>query len=224
MHSRTAHFPATRPPSAFTPATEVDLCGHATLAAAHTLIEQNLVSNTSPIGFQTRSGELICTKSGSRITLNFPATPAHDKVDSDTASEVLATVGLRNATVLQTRFDLVIVLNDAEIVRTLRPDFNAMQQIETRGVMVTAPGNTSGVDFISRFFAPRCGINEDPVTGSAHCCLAPYWGERLSKTTLVGYQASARGGTVYCEVAADRVLLTGSAVTVLEGRIMVDSD
>ncbi len=206
----------------FTPATEVDLCGHATLAAAHTLVEQNLVDVNDPILFQTRSGELTCNQSGARITLDFPSTPARDDVDSSTSNAVLASLGLNDAIVLQTKFDLVVVLGEAEIVRTLRPDFNAMNQIETRGIMVTAPSNTSGVDFVSRFFAPRCGIDEDPVTGSAHCCLAPYWGERLSKTTLVGYQMSARGGTVFCEVAGDRVLLTGSAVTVLEGRLLVD--
>ncbi len=206
----------------FTPATEVDLCGHATLAAAHTLGEQNLVEPNLPVRFQTRSGELTSIQTGSRITLDFPATPATDSVDPVTAQAVLATLGLQDATVLQTKFDLVVVVGEAEIVQTLRPDFNAMERIRTRGVMITALGNKSGVDFVSRFFAPSYGINEDPVTGSAHCCLAPYWGERLSKTTLVGYQASAQGGTVFCEVAGDRVLLTGSALTVLEGRLLVE--
>ncbi|TWU39488.1 PhzF family phenazine biosynthesis protein [Novipirellula artificiosorum] len=208
----------------FTPATEVDLCGHATLAAAHTLIEQKRVDTSLPIRFQTRSGELRCTRSGSRITLDFPATPARNDVEASTATTLLAALGIAEGTVLQSRLDLLVVVDEGQIVQSLRPDFNALERVEKRGVMVTAPGQTADVDFISRYFAPRCGINEDPVTGSAHCCLAPYWSEELGKTSLVGYQASARGGAVRCEVAGDRVLLTGTAVTVLEGRLLVDPE
>ncbi len=206
----------------FTPATEVDLCGHATLAAAHTLVEQNRVDSNSPILFQTRSGELPCTLSGSRITLNFPIAPAADDVDSNTSNALVAALGIEEAIILRTKFDLVAIVSAPSIVESLRPDFNALANIETRGTMITAVSNTSGVDFVSRFFAPRFGIDEDPVTGSAHCCLALYWGKRLNKSTLVGYQSSSRGGTVHCEVAGDRVLLTGSAVTVLEGLLLVD--
>lgn len=208
----------------FTPATEVDLCGHATLAAAHTLVEQKRVDRNSPIRFQTRSGELPCTYSASRITLHFPATKARDDVDSKLTRDVLASLGIQSATVQRTKFDLMVVVTDAELVQAICPNFNALKRIETRGVMVTAPSKDSGIDFLSRFFAPACGINEDPVTGSAHCCLAPYWAEQLGKTSLVGYQSSVRGGTVYCEVVGDRVLLTGSATTVLEGRLLVDAD
>ncbi len=205
----------------FTPTTEVDLCGHATLAAAHTLIEQNLVTTGLPIRFQTRSGELSCAQSGSRITLDFPLTSSNANVDSSTKIALLAALGLEAAMFMRTKFDLIAVVNDVSIVESLRPNFNLLEQIETRGVMVTAPSQNTGIDFVSRFFAPRCGINEDPVTGSAHCCLAPYWGERLKKTSLIGYQASSRGGTVYCEVTGDRVQLTGDAVTVLKGRLIV---
>jgi len=205
----------------FTPATEVDLCGHATLASAHTLIEQDRVDILSPIRFQTRSGELRCTQSGSRITLDFPATPAKNDVDASTATTLLAALGIAKATVLRSKYDLVVVVEGAEIVKSLRPDFNALQRIETRGVMVTALSQAADVDFVSRFFAPRCSINEDPVTGSAHCCLAPYWAGQLGKASLVGYQASARGGTVHCEAAGDRVRLTGNAITVLEGQLLV---
>ncbi len=208
----------------FTPTIEVDLCGHATLSAAHTLIEQHLVTTDLPIRFQTRSGALPCSLSGSRITLNFPLASTNENVDSNTKITLLAALGLNDALVLRTKFDLLAVVNDASIVESLRPNFNLLEQIETRGVMVTAQSQTTGVDFVSRFFAPRYGINEDPVTGSAYCCLAPYWGERLSKTSLVGYQASSRGGTVYCEVTGDRVQLTGDAVTVFEGRLLVSPE
>jgi PhzF family phenazine biosynthesis protein len=205
----------------FTPTTEVDLCGHATLAAAHTLIEQNLITTGSAICFQTRSGELRCSQAGSRITLDFPLTATHPDVDTRTKMALLNALGLNDAIVMRSKFDLVVVVDDARIVESLRPNFNLLKPIETRGVVVTSASQTTGIDFVSRFFAPRCGIDEDPVTGSAHCCLAPYWGERLSKTSLVGYQASSRGGTVYCDVTGDRVLLTGNAVTVWQGRLLV---
>jgi PhzF family phenazine biosynthesis protein len=205
----------------FTPTTEVDLCGHATLAAAHTLIEQNLVTAGLAIRFQTRSGELRCEQSGSQITLDFPSAAADGVVDASTKAALLYALGLEEAVFMRCKFDLVVVVNDASIVESLRPNFNLLESIETRGVVVTAASQTTGIDFVSRFFAPRFGINEDPVTGSAHCCLAPYWGERLNKTSLVGYQASPRGGTVYCDVVGDRVLLTGNAVTVFEGKMLV---
>lgn len=208
----------------FTPACEVDLCGHATLAAAHTLIEQNLVDVDSPIRFQTRSGELPCTRSGSRIMLDFPATTANADVDRDTAGALVAALGIREAVVMQSAFDLVVVVEDANVVESLRPDFYLLGQIETRGVMVTAKSQRPGIDFVSRFFAPRCRINEDPVTGSAHCCLAPFWAEQLGKKSLVGYQASLRGGTVHCECAGDRVRLTGHAITVMRGHLAVNPE
>ncbi|TWU46588.1 PhzF family phenazine biosynthesis protein [Rubripirellula reticaptiva] len=207
----------------FTPATEVDLCGHATLAAAHTLLEQERVNPNEPIRFQTRSGELPCVCSGERITLNFPSTPASNDVDPALAKLLLSALAVESGEVLQTKFDLVVVCNDANTVESASPDFNKLARIETRGVMITAPSDRDGVEFVSRFFAPRCGINEDPVTGSAHCCLAPYWATKLQKTSLVGYQASRRGGTVHCEIAYDHVKLSGTAVTVMEGRLKIPS-
>ncbi len=204
----------------FTPTTEVDLCGHATLAAAHTLIEQARAEWWELIRFQTRSGELTCTQADSRITLDFPATPPSDDVDPKVAKQILNALGISQATVLQSKYDLLVIVEDASIINSLRPNFNALADINTRGVMASAASGPKGIDFVSRFFAPQCGINEDPVTGSAHCCLAPYWADRLNKTSLVGYQASSRGGTVACEVVGDRVHLTGTAVTVLEGRLL----
>ncbi len=208
----------------FTPGTEVDLCGHATLAAAHALIEQGCVDVTKPIRFQTLSGELPCTRLGTQITLDFPATPATDDVDSAITKRLLSALGVHGAKVLQTQFDLVVVCDEANVVESLRPNFNALEQVETRGVMVTAPSQSDGIDFVSRFFAPRCGISEDPVTGSAHCCLAPYWASKLGKTVLVGYQASPRGGIVHCELSHDRVKLSGTAVTVLDGRLLMSPE
>lgn len=203
----------------FTPMTEIDLCGHATLAAVHTLIQQKCVNPNDPISFLTLSGELLCVSSGERMTLSFPTTPASNDVDPAMTKLLLSALGIESGEVLQTKFDLVIVCDDAHTIEAVRPDFNKLERIETRGVMVTAPSDRVGVDFVSRFFAPRCGINEDPVTGSAHCCLAPYWATKLQKTTLVGYQASRRGGTVHCEIVDDRVKLSGTAVTVMEGRL-----
>ena len=205
----------------FTPATEVDLCGHATLAAAHVLIEQKRVDADQPIRFQTRSGELTCTSVGAQLTLDFPAMPACDDVDLDVAKRVLEALGIKSATVLCSKSDLLVVVEEASTVESLCPNFTALETIPTRGVTVTAAFKETGIDFVSRFFAPRCKINEDPVTGSAHCCLAPYWADRFGKAKLVGYQASSRGGMVSCEVAGDRVFLTGTAVTVMEGVLKV---
>ncbi|MEM9827864.1 MAG: PhzF family phenazine biosynthesis protein [Planctomycetota bacterium] len=204
----------------FTPAREVDLCGHATLAAAHILIEQRRVDASQPIRFQTRSGELTCTQAQDGITLDFPATPAIDDVDPKLAASFLEALGVGEGRVLRSKFDLLAVVADADTVESLRPNFNKLNELDARGMMVTAAGGRSGVDFVSRFFAPQCGINEDPVTGSAHCCLAPYWADRLGKTSLVGYQASSRGGKVICEVLGDRVRLTGKAVTVMKGELL----
>ena len=204
----------------FTPATEVDLCGHATLASAQTLIEQKKVNGNQPIRFQTRSGELTCTQTESGITLDFPATPATHDVDSRRTTSLLEALGVDQGDVLRSTYDCLVVVEDSQFVESLTPNFNALEAIDTRGVIVSAEGKNAEVDFVSRFFAPRCGVNEDPVTGSAHCCLAPYWAQRLGKNSLIGYQASKRGGIVRCDVVGDRVQLTGTAVTVMEGRLL----
>lgn len=205
----------------FTPNVEVDLCGHATLASAHVLWEQGLAKKDTIIRFQTRSGELACSQSPRGITLNFPASNCSLVDDSRLASELKSALGMDQVTVYQTPFDLMVVVESCQAVVDVQPNFHLLKAILTRGVIVTAEDDRDGIDFVSRFFAPRCGIDEDPVTGSAHCCLAPYWSKRLGIKALVGRQASRRGGVVRCEVDNDRVRLTGDAVTLFEGRLKI---
>ena len=198
----------------FTPKLEVDLCGHATLASAHFLWEKRRLKAKEAARFQTRSGALTATRKGGWITLDFPATPAEP---CEPPPYLLDAFKAHGAAVLRSKFDYMLVLEDPAKVRVLRPDFRLMGGIETRGVIVSAPSDLPGVDFISRFFAPSAGVNEDPVTGSAHCALAPYWAARLGRKELIGYQASARGGTVRVEDAGERVFLGGKAATVVKG-------
>ncbi|XZE51636.1 PhzF family phenazine biosynthesis protein [Planctomycetaceae bacterium SH139] len=205
----------------FTPAEEVDLCGHATLATAHALLENKLTLPDQPIYFHTRSGELVCERYDGMITLNFPALPVLGKAEEVLANAVRWSLGLTSAEVLLSKFDMLVIVDHAETVKQLAPDFDGIREIETRGVIVTGPSSDAGIDFVSRFFAPRHNINEDPVTGSAHCVLAPYWGAQLGKSRLVGFQASRRGGIVCCELLGERVALSGNAVTVLEGHLLV---
>lgn len=202
----------------FTPAAEVDLCGHATLAAAHVLWEEGHAAAASPLAFETRSGVLRAAKRGTWIELDFPATPP---AAVDPPREVLEALGLESAEWTgKSRFDYVLVLPSAGAVRRLEPDFGALRRCEARGVIVTGPSDVPGADFVSRFFGPAVGVDEDPVTGSAHCCLAPYWADRLGREELVGYQASARGGVVRVSLRGDRVLLGGQAVTVMRGELI----
>lgn len=198
----------------FTPTVEVDLCGHATLASAHFLWKKRLVKPKATVTFHSRSGDLTARQKGDWILLDFPATPPEP---TEPPPYLLDALKSKDGVVLRSRFDYVVVVEDAARIRSLTPDLRLLAAIETRGVIITAPGDQPGIDFISRFFAPAAGVVEDPVTGSAHCALGPYWAGRLGRTTLVGYQASARGGTVRVEVAGDRVLLGGKAVTVLKG-------
>src|SRR5215470_13665145 len=180
----------------FTPAVEVDLCGHATLASAHVLWEAGHANAKETLGFETRSGRLSAGRRGDLIELDFP---------SESASEVAPPQGLLSALgiasprfVGRNRFDYLIEVEDETAVRSLSPDFPRLAAAGNgaRGVIVTSRGR-GGPDFVSRFFAPAAGIDEDPVTGSAHCCLAPFWGDRLGKREMTGYQVSARGGTVH---------------------------
>ncbi|NTU81595.1 MAG: PhzF family phenazine biosynthesis protein [Chloroflexales bacterium] len=205
----------------FTPVAEVDLCGHATLASAHALWEQGLLAADAPARFHTRSGLLTCTRAGTWIAMDFPATPP---VAAAPPPDLAATLGIAPLSVGRSPFDLLVELPDAAAVRELRPDLTRLAQLEVRGVIVTAPGDTPGYDFVSRFFAPQVGVPEDPVTGSAHCCLGPFWGARLGKATLVGYQASARGGVVGVQLAGERVILRGQAVTVLRGELVTEQE
>jgi predicted PhzF superfamily epimerase YddE/YHI9 len=206
----------------FTPEIEVDLCGHATLASAHILWEEK-IEGLEPIGFSTRSGLLTAGPVGDGlIQLDFPADPPDVAYVGGPFSDGLAEVlGAPVVGVHRGRFDLLAELGDAEAVRALTPDFRALAGYDARGVIVTAAGDgLDGADFVSRCFYPGAGIDEDPVTGSAHCTLAPFWCTRLGRQSLVGWQASARGGRVGVELVGGRVLLTGRAVTVVRGELL----
>lgn len=198
-----------------TPAVEVDLCGHATLASAHVLWETDRLGARETARFSTRSGELTAVRRGDAIELDFPSTAPSP---CEPPPGLLAALGVEAAPVLKTRFDYLVVLESERAVREARPDFRALAELGVRGVMISARGE-SGPDIVSRFFAPGSGIDEDPVTGSAHCALGPYWSERLGERTLSAHQASARGGDLEVEVAGDRVKLRGRAVTVLRGEL-----
>ncbi len=212
----------------FTPEVEVDLCGHATLASAHVLWETGRLAPDEPALFETRSGRLTATRTGSgsdaAITLDFPATPASP---SELPEGLAAAVGLPGETaplyVGRSRFDILLELPSEADVRSLRPDHGALARLPVRGIMVTARASAGPYDFVSRFFAPACGVPEDPVTGSAHCALGPYWAGRLGRADLVGYQASRRGGVVRVSCRGERVRLTGRAVTVVRGELAAPS-
>jgi len=203
----------------FTPAAEVDLCGHATLASAHVLWEDGHLTPHETARFHTRSGLLTATRTGDWIELDFPATPPKP---TQPPADLARALGTEPLWVGSSRFDLLVLLRDERAVRELRPDIAALRELDARGVIVTAPaaGPEAGYDFVSRFFAPAVGVDEDPVTGSAHCALGPFWAERLGKDELVGYQASARGGIVRVRMQGDRVLLGGQAVTVMRGELL----
>lgn len=201
----------------FTPAIEVDLCGHATLAAAHALWSEGIVPQDRPIRFHTRSGVLTCTTDGKLIELDFPATPADA---AEPPAGLLEALGVTPSFVGRSRFDKFVLVESEQTVRSLKPDFARLREVPMRGVIVTSPSADPRFDFVSRYFAPGAGIDEDPVTGSAHCCLGPFWSARLGKTDLTAYQASARGGVVRVRINGDRVILGGQAVTVLRGELL----
>jgi PhzF family phenazine biosynthesis protein len=200
----------------FTPTVEVDLCGHATLAAAHILFETGTLSPGETAVFHTRSGRLEAGRRGGEILMDFPATPP---IAADAPVDLATALGAPVEFVGRSPFDYLAVLGSEGDVRGLDPDLAALKALGVRGVIVTAKAQ-SEYDFVSRFFAPGAGIDEDPVTGSAHCCLGPYWGGRLGKTDLIGYQASARGGRVGVLLRGERVTLVGSAVTVLRAELL----
>lgn len=203
----------------FTPTMEVDLCGHATLAAAHTLYQDGHRPPDQTIRFHTRSGALTAERRDGMIWLDFPATPTGT---ADPPPELSDSLGVPFRYSGLTRFDCFVELDSEASVRGLAPDLVRLARLRTRGVIVTAAATRpeSGYDFVSRFFAPGSGIPEDPVTGSAHCALAPYWSGRLGRPELTGYQASPRGGTVRTRVAGNRIQLGGHAVTVLRGELL----
>ncbi len=201
----------------FTPAYEVELCGHATLASAHALWSEGIVDQSQPIHFHTKSGILVCTLRGKLIEMDFPATPA--QTDKPPAG-LLDALGVHPIFTGKSKFDRFLVVDSEATVRSLKPDFAALRQIAMRGVIVTSKSDNARYDFVSRYFAPGAGVDEDPVTGSAHCCLGPYWSEQLGKSELTAFQASDRGGVVHVRISGDRVLLGGRAVTVLRGELV----
>jgi PhzF family phenazine biosynthesis protein len=201
----------------FTPAVEVALCGHATLASAHALWEENVLAPAETARFHTKSGLLTADRKGNLIELDFPATREEP---SPAPPGLLESLGVTNPVYVgRNKFDYLVEVESEEVVRGLDPDHAQLRKIEVRGVIVTSRAAATNADFVSRFFAPGSGVDEDPVTGSAHCCLTPYWAARLGKDEMTAYQASRRGGYVYVQLAGDRVKLRGHAVTVLRGEL-----
>ncbi len=201
----------------FTPAAEVALCGHATLAGAHALWESGRLPADRPARFHTRSGLLTCVRVDGQIEMDFPATPP---VACPPPDGLTAALGVTPRWVGRTRFDLLAELESEAVLRGVKPDFARIAALGGRGLIATARAETAGYDFVSRFFAPAVAVPEDPVTGSAHCCLAPYWAGRIGKESMTAYQASPRGGVVGVRVTGDRVRLRGGAVTVLRGELL----
>jgi len=201
----------------FTPRREVELCGHATLASAHALFH-HLGFAADRVTFTTgQAGPLAAVRDGDAITLDFPA---RGREEIDVGAEFVRALGQHPARAFRTGTDVMCVFDLKREVHAIEPDFRALAALDARGVIITAPG--AGHDFVCRFFAPRYGIDEDPVTGSAHCSLAPYWGDCLGKTELTSHQVSARGGEIACRLVGDRVHLTGRCVTVFEGAFALD--
>lgn len=201
----------------FTPGVEVDLCGHATLASAHVLWEEGHLEPHRQARFFTKSGLLTADRNGHWIEMDFPA-----KVEEpvEAPQNLAQALGVTPKYIGKNKFDYLVELESEEILRSVKPDFGLLSRLPVRGVIVTSLASTDTYDFVSRFFAPGSGINEDPVTGSAHCALGPFWSHRLGKTELVGYQASARGGIVKVRMNGDRVLLGGKAITVMRGELL----
>ena len=199
----------------FTPAVEIDLCGHATLASAFILFTEQEFSG-DVIHFHSNSGMLTVTRDGEMFTLDFPSRPA---IHCPEPEELIRGLGARPAYVLKSRDYFALFATEAEI-RALRPDFAMLRNLDCVGIIATAPGDDC--DFVSRFFAPAAGVDEDPVTGSAHCTLIPYWAARLGKNKLSARQISRRGGELFCELIGDRVYIGGKAVLYLRGEIVLD--
>ncbi|MGB5082110.1 MAG: PhzF family phenazine biosynthesis protein [Burkholderiales bacterium] len=200
----------------FTPTVEVDLCGHATLAAAHVLFRHRLPA-AERVAFSTRSGELAVSREGGLLSMDFPALPGKS---TPVTQAIVAVLGVRPREAYLAR-DLLVILESESQVRSFRPDFHRLAAFDAFGVAISAPGESA--DYVYRFFAPRQGIPEDPATGSASCTLVPYWAARLGKTELIAKQLSARGGELHCALRGERVLIAGHAVEYLRGEIEVDA-
>lgn len=201
----------------FTPAVEVDLCGHATLASAHVLWSEGHLPLDQEIRFHTRSGMLAAKRQDDWIELNFPAIPSKDV---QILPGLIKALNVPIREVYETSVGYLVEVDSEKCVRAVQPKFELLCTLPAQGVIVTSRGDASGYDFVSRYFAPAVGIDEDPVTGSAHCCLGPFWRDRLQKTEFHAYQASERGGEVKVRCEGDRVILGGQAVTVFRGELL----
>jgi PhzF family phenazine biosynthesis protein len=201
----------------FTPKVEVELCGHATLASAHVLWQQGLAKPNDEIRFSTRTGILKAARNGDDIELDFPLKPEEPAAPPSGLAKAL---GVTPAYIGKNQFDYLVEVESEAVLRAMAPDFRRLAAVSVRGIIVTSRSADSKFDFVSRFFAPAAGIDEDPVTGSAHCCLGDFWQKQLGKSELVAYQASARGGVVKVRVTKDRAFLGGKAVTVSRGELL----
>jgi PhzF family phenazine biosynthesis protein len=201
----------------FTPTVEVDLCGHATLASAHILWQTGRLKQDANAAFNTRSGVLSAQRDGDWIELDFPATPPQP---AEAPPALIQALDVQPIYVGRSVFDYLVEVESDDAIRKLKPDFGLLATVHARGVMVTCRSSDPTYDFVSRFFGPTAGINEDPVTGSAHCCLGPFWGQHLNKTEMLAYQASSRGGIVRVRLAGERTLLGGQAVTVMRCELL----
>ena len=203
----------------FTPKVEVKLCGHATLATAHVLWEQGIVPAGREVRFHTLSGLLTARRDGDLVELDFPARPPLPKAP-DWAEAVVGALGIKPTAIVLSAEDVLFEAADEEAVRTVQPDFATLRSLPARGVIVTSRSSSPEYDFVSRFFAPAVGVDEDPVTGSSHTVLVPYWAKKLGKSEFTAYQASARGGVLRLRLAGDRVKIAGRAVTVIRGELV----
>ncbi|MGH7885069.1 MAG: PhzF family phenazine biosynthesis protein [Thermodesulfobacteriota bacterium] len=202
----------------FTPKVEVDLCGHATLASAHILWQLGVLNESEEAIFNTKSGVLKARKSGDLIEMDFPIEKA---LEVECPLELIRGIEYKPIYVGKNRFDYLAVYESEEIIRKINPDLQYIKKLNSRGLIVSAKSSFTKYDFVSRFFGPNAGIDEDPVTGSAHCCLSPFWSKRLGKKELIGFQASKRGGVVYTKLEDNKVVLLGSAVTVIKSEMLI---
>lgn len=201
----------------FTPTVEVDLCGHATLAGAHVLWEKGYLAPDEQARFHTRSGLLTAARKDGWIELDFPAEPEEEL---NYPPELIRALEVAPKYIGKNRFDYLVEVESEGVVKSVKPDFTLLRKIPMRGVIVTSAADSPEYDFVSRFFAPGAGIDEDPVTGSAHCCLGPFWKKRLNKDEFTARQVSQRGGVLRVQVGKERVYISGQAVTVLWGELV----
>ncbi|MHB8483468.1 MAG: PhzF family phenazine biosynthesis protein [Nitrospiria bacterium] len=203
----------------FTPLVEIDLCGHATLASAHILWEEDYLKPEEQARFYTKSGLLTADRKNDWIELNFPVEEVQETVSSSESETLVKALKIKPLYLGKSQVRYLVEVGSEEVVKNLHPDFELLKTLSGRGVVVTSRSSSKEYDFVSRYFGPKVGINEDPVTGSSHCCLTPYWSKKLNKKEMIAYQASARGGFLRVRATDDRVSLGGQAVTVLRGEL-----